>query len=147
MAVDGQASMQRRQPVHARRSMATPLSVPWSACSGQASTQLRQPMHREAVQCTWGLAEMLSGLWHHTHRKGQPLKKTVLLMPGPSSVDIRCILRMSPCGCSGSFPVMSQYLFPPNDGFRLGARYCREKPERHGRPAGTSKRGGLSPGR
>jgi hypothetical protein len=55
-------------------------------------------MHRAPTQCTWILPEMLSGLWHHTHRKEQPLRKIVLLMPGPSSVDILWILRTVPFG-------------------------------------------------
>jgi len=37
---------------------------------------------------------MLSGLWHQLHCKLHPLKKTVVRIPGPSSVDIRCISRM-----------------------------------------------------
>jgi hypothetical protein len=62
MAVDGQALAQLRQPVHAFLSIAMPESVPVRAFFGHASTQLMHPMHREPTQCTWGLAEMLSGL-------------------------------------------------------------------------------------
>lgn len=58
--------------------------------------QLRHPMHLEDDQWTWISLEMLSGLWHHTQRKGHPLKNTVLLMPGPSSVDIRWMRRIVP---------------------------------------------------
>ena len=42
--------------------------------------------------------EMLSGLWHHLHFRLQPLKKTVVRIPGPSSVDIRWISRILALG-------------------------------------------------
>jgi len=96
MAVEGHAPEHRKQPVHAFLPIPMPEPVPFSAPAGHASIQLMHPMHREPTQCTSGLAEMLSGLWHHTHLKEQPLKKTVDLIPGPSSVDIRWILRMRP---------------------------------------------------
>lgn len=51
-------------------------------------------MQREPTQCSWTPGEMLSGLWHQMQFSGQPLKKTVLLIPGPSSVDIRWMRRM-----------------------------------------------------
>jgi len=50
-------------------------------------------MHRLPTQQSCGLMEMLSGLWHHEHFKVHPLKKTVVRIPGPSSVDIRTISR------------------------------------------------------
>ena len=37
---------------------------------------------------------MLSGLWHQVQRSGQPLKNTVVRMPGPSSVDSLCVCSM-----------------------------------------------------
>lgn len=67
-------------------------------------------MHRVPTQCTCGLPEMLSGLWHHTHLKGQPLRKIVLLMPGPSSVDILWILRMVPFGYDETLCLFSMLL-------------------------------------
>jgi hypothetical protein len=39
---------------------------------------------------------MLSGLPHHTHRKGQPLKKTVVRIPGPSWMENRWMSKMRP---------------------------------------------------
>jgi hypothetical protein len=96
MAVEGQASVHFRQPVHCCRPMEMPFFPELRAFSGHASMQLRHPMHRVPTQCTWIEGEMLSGLWHHTQDSGQPLKKTVLLMPGPSSVDMRWMRRMVP---------------------------------------------------
>jgi hypothetical protein len=43
-----------------------------------------------------GFMLQLSGLWHQTQRRGQPLKKTVVLMPGPSCKEQRCMLNMNP---------------------------------------------------
>ena len=43
-----------------------------------------------------GLADMPSGLWHHTQESGQPLKKTVVWMPGPSSLQSLLISKISP---------------------------------------------------
>jgi hypothetical protein len=91
--VDGHSSAQTPHPVHMVRSMAIPSAEKVNAFSGQVSTHVRHPMQRESIQCTWGLREMLSGLWHHRHRRLQPLKNTVVRMPGPSSVDMRCISR------------------------------------------------------
>jgi hypothetical protein len=61
----------------------------------QTFTQCLQPMHLDLVHCVSGKNEMLSGLWHQAQERVQPLKKTVVLMPGPSSVDILCILSIS----------------------------------------------------
>jgi len=76
-----------------------------------------QPMHLDFTQCTWGLGEMLSGLWHHMHVSGHPLKKTVLLMPGPSSVDMRWMRRIVPWCLSSAlvmpFPCMGPLTLLP----------------------------------
>jgi len=61
---------------------------------GHMSRQVRHPMQRDPIQWIWGWGEMLSGLWHQVHLRLQPLKKTVVLKPGPSSVDMRWISRM-----------------------------------------------------
>jgi hypothetical protein len=76
--------------------MTIPFFPPASAFSGHAPMQVSHPMQRAPVQCTWGFMRMPSGLWHQTQRRGHPLKKTVLLIPGPSSVDMRWILRIVP---------------------------------------------------
>lgn len=36
----------------------------------------------------------LSGLWHHKHLKGHPLKNTVVLIPGPSWIENFCMLNI-----------------------------------------------------
>ena len=36
------------------------------------------------------LKSIISGLWHHLQLRGQPLRKTVVLIPGPSSVENFC---------------------------------------------------------
>lgn len=51
-------------------------------------------MQREPTQRSWTLGEMLSGLWHRGAVQRAASKKTVLLIPGPSSVDIRWMRRM-----------------------------------------------------
>jgi hypothetical protein len=76
--------------------MTMPSSVAVSAPAVHTGTQEKQPMHFDFVQWGWRFSEMLSGLWHQTQLKVQPLKKTVLRMPGPSSVDIRWIRRIVP---------------------------------------------------
>ncbi len=40
--------------------------------------------------------EMDSGLWHHQQLRGQPLKKIVVLIPGPSWREYFWILNTQP---------------------------------------------------
>jgi hypothetical protein len=40
---------------------------------------------------TWEWGEWDSGFWHHLQRRLQPLKKTTVRIPGPSSVAYRSI--------------------------------------------------------
>jgi hypothetical protein len=53
-------------------------------------------MQRTSYQTSSGCAEIPSGLWHQAQRSGQPLKKTVVRMPGPSSVLKRWTLNVVP---------------------------------------------------
>ena len=39
---------------------------------------------------------MLSGLLHHRQRSGQPLRNTVVRMPGPSWIEKRWMSKMRP---------------------------------------------------
>ncbi len=39
---------------------------------------------------------MLSGLWHHTHLSGHPLKNTVVRIPGPSCTAFLLIPDINP---------------------------------------------------
>ena len=44
----------------------------------------------------WGANAMPSGLWHHRQRRGQPFRKTVVLIPGPSFTANSSMLNMVP---------------------------------------------------
>ena len=70
--------------------------------NGQTFSHERQPMQRLEYHCTSGRPEMLSGLWHQRQERGHCLKKTVDLIPGPSSVDSLWTWRMSPDSPPGS---------------------------------------------
>jgi len=61
--------------------------------------QLKQPMQLRPNHQTPGVFCWLSGFWHQRQRKGQPLRKTVVRMPGPSWVELR---EMSKTRASGS---------------------------------------------
>jgi hypothetical protein len=49
-----------------------------------------------------GSLEIDSGLWHQRHLRGQSLKKTVVRIPGPSSVLIFWISKIYPESASAS---------------------------------------------
>ncbi len=42
---------------------------------------------------TSGAPSRLSGLWHQSQRRGQPLMKTVVRIPGPSWIEHRWMLK------------------------------------------------------
>ena len=69
-------------------------------------------MQLTPIHWSWGLSEMLSGLWHHQHCSVHPLKNTVVRMPGPSSVDIRIISRTVPVI---SLPVSAVFIVIPQN--------------------------------
>jgi hypothetical protein len=54
---------------------------------GQEGAQAAQSMHRSSRFIRAGLKEIPSGLWHQWQFNGQKMKKTVVLMPGPSWVE------------------------------------------------------------
>ena len=60
-----------------------------------SSTQLWQPMHFLFVYIFTAPSENPSGLWHHTHLRGHPFMKMVVLMPGPSLMANRLMSKMS----------------------------------------------------
>lgn len=95
-AFAGQASAQAPHPRQRSRSMTTPSGVIDIHPFGQASMQVSQPMQRFSSHCTWTLKRRLSGLWHQPQRSGQPFIKTVVRIPGPSSVESRCRCRNRP---------------------------------------------------
>ena len=51
---------------------------------GQAPAHAPQKRQRSSEYRTSGAEFWLSGLWHHQHESGQPLKKTAVRIPGPS---------------------------------------------------------------
>ena len=55
-----------------------------------------QAMHRPAGTTATVPSGMLSGLPHHRQRSGQPLKNTVVRMPGPSWSEKRWMSKMRP---------------------------------------------------
>ena len=42
-----------------------------------------------------------SGLWHQKQLREQPLRKTVVRMPGPSWIENRCMLKTMPVELMG----------------------------------------------
>ena len=74
-------------PTHEPQARQTPgsgMTPPSARPSGHASRHAAQPMQRLPKTRSSGLAFMLSGLWHQEQRSGQPLRNTVVRMPGPS---------------------------------------------------------------
>ena len=86
-------------------------STPWRPstilCTSflQVSAQEPQATQREALNRSCGFVVCDSGLWHHLHLRGQPLKKTVVLIPSPSVMQKRWMLNMVP-----SFLSVTAYL-------------------------------------
>ena len=57
-----------------------------------------------------GESECASGLWHQAQRKGQPVRKTVDRMPGPSWVENR-LMNTRPAGLAGTCAQASRVSF------------------------------------
>ena len=89
-----------RTSPQAVQTRAVALNAVRSCASGHAAGRLRGRCRSRCsgspATAPAGCGEMLSGLWHQAQRSGQPLKKTVVRMPGPSSVERRCRCRMVP---------------------------------------------------
>jgi len=45
-----------------------------------------------------GKRSQLSGLWHQRHESGQPFRKTVVRIPGPSWMEKRWMSKQTPVG-------------------------------------------------
>ena len=86
-ALVGQASIHSAQTVQRVRSMLIPSGAGVRAFSGHWSRQAPWPMQRALCQTSSAWARSASGLWHQGQRMGQPLKNTVVRIPGPSSVE------------------------------------------------------------
>jgi hypothetical protein len=54
---------------------------------------------------------MASGLWHHAQRMLQPLKKTVVRIPGPSCTDVRWMFEIKPVTWPSEF-IPDHFAFP-----------------------------------
>ena len=78
---------------------------PLSSTMASFGQTVRQVPHR-SQRSGWirisGLGDWLSGLWHHQQRSGQPLRKTVVRMPGPSCTAKRSTRNTTPVTAAGS---------------------------------------------
>jgi hypothetical protein len=63
---------------------------------GHAAAQDRQPIQRSFQKSGSGDALMDSGLWHQKQLRGQPLRKAVVRIPGPSWVEYRWMSKIRP---------------------------------------------------
>jgi hypothetical protein len=84
LAPAGQAVTHSPHTVHFCGSVTGPVSAGEMAFCGQMLTHRPQRTHRLGRKPGSGHAFQLSGLWHHWHRSGQPLRKTVVRIPRPS---------------------------------------------------------------
>lgn len=67
--------------------------------------QALSPMHFVEYQTVRGSESMVSILWHQVQLIGQPFMKTVVRIPGPSSVEHLWMFVTSPvCVISGFAP-------------------------------------------
>src|ERR1039458_6147007 len=95
----------------------------WMACWGQAPAQSRQCRQRSSKYRRSGRKLRLSGLRHHQQESGQPLKKTVVRMPGPSCVAKRMTLKMqAESALRGDIPDRSELV--PTIFIQLGLINC-----------------------
>jgi hypothetical protein len=87
MAFAGHTSAQIPHKSHASESVKIPSEVSVKAFFGQFSTQVQHPMHFALEYNFCKCGDIPSGLWHHAQLRGQPFKKMVILMPGPSLIE------------------------------------------------------------
>jgi hypothetical protein len=76
----GQVSTQLQQMLHLFLSLARRADERVKASCGHWSTQYPHPRHRSMKVTISIFRERPSGLWHHQHDNGHPLKKTVMRM-------------------------------------------------------------------
>jgi hypothetical protein len=70
----------------------------------QASRQFPHDTQRRPFHIISRSPSCDSGLQHHRQRPGHPLKKIVVLMPGPSCVEKREILKILPVAFTQTLP-------------------------------------------
>src|SRR5450830_578692 len=78
-----QTPSHRPHAVHASVAPGTP-PTRTAAPVGHTVRQSPHPVHRSTVIISSGWRPWLSGLWHHWHASGQPLRNTTVRIPGPS---------------------------------------------------------------
>ena len=88
-ALRGHASTQSPHWVQAAWLMSTPVGVNVIALVGQTSWQRPEWPHRFSKCHSEMLRSSPSGFWHHRQRRGQPFRKTVVRIPGPSWTENR----------------------------------------------------------
>jgi len=66
------------------------------SATGQTLRQTPQLVQRVLIQINSCDTEMPSGLWHHAQRRGQPFRKTVVRIPGPSLTEYFWMLNTNP---------------------------------------------------
>src|SRR5690554_2336699 len=66
-------------------------STTCKALLGHTCIQAPQPIHLSGYTRSCGVRDSVSGLWHHLQLKLQPLKNTVVRIPGPSFKENRWI--------------------------------------------------------
>ena len=57
------------------------------------------------------LLDSPSGLWHHQQDKGQPFRKTVVRIPGPSWTANRFISKINPLDMIDITPIVFNILY------------------------------------
>ncbi len=90
--------------LHFCGSVTGPVSAGETAFCGQISMQRPQRTHRLGRKPGSGHAFQLSGLWHHRHRSGQPLKNTVVRIPCPSWMAYLLMSKIHPNGSDLASP-------------------------------------------
>ena len=94
--------MQLPHWIQSDRSYSCTLSCIWWAPWSHKITHSPHRIQRSGKNWTSCRGFRPSGLWHQKQCNGQPLRKTVVRIPGPSCVENRCILKTKPVrGCTG----------------------------------------------
>ncbi len=112
----GQASTQgRSQPAHNERSKAGLPPHSAMAWPGQALRQrshCSRPRQRPALKASSTAKDWDSGLLHQRQARGQPLRKMMVRMPGPSWIEYFWMLKTSPRVSLSVMAVMGSSVFP-----------------------------------
>src|SRR5271157_87761 len=99
-----QAVSQALQPLPALHLVVSIFPGLFMACPGQALTHFLHLTHLLFLYPICGAGFMHSGFWHHAQSSGQPLKKTVVLIPGPSCTENFWMSVMQACSALAIVP-------------------------------------------